>query len=273
MLRLAAALAVLASTCTSGGAPITTEAQPGPVGTPVEIESVIDGDSVRVAADGQSLNVRLLGINAPEQDECWSEEATAALEQALAGRNNSIVGAEEDQYGRLLAYVYSGATNVNYGLVLDGSAIAIAVDHEDLPDFLAAEEEAISLERGLWAPTACGSSSDRFEVRIWAIEPDAPGRDDRNPNREWVAITNAGQLVDLSGWVLRDESSTHRYVFPDGFILATGEIVTVRSGCGEDARPDLYWCADGTVWTNSGDTVLLLDGFGAVVDRMRYLDD
>ena len=264
---LAACTPATAPTSTSGTDPLPTE------GTPVVIDAVLDGDSVRVDQDGTSIEVRLLGINAPERGECWADDARDALFAALEPGGNRLVGGERDQYGRLLGYLLSETGNINRELVIGGHAIAIAVDHEHLPDFLAAEEEAIALERGLWNPTACGSSADRFDVRIWAIEPDAPGRDDRNPNGEFVVLTNEGPAANLTGWVLRDESSAHRYQFPDGFVLATGEIITVRSGCGADARPDIYWCADGTVWTNSGDTVLLLDGFGAVVDRIRYLGD
>jgi len=264
---LAACTPATAPSGTTGAAALRTE------GAPVAIDAVLDGDSVRVDQDGTSIEVRLLGINAPERGECWADEAREALSAALNNGGISLVGDETDQYGRLLGYLRSDTGNINRDLVMNGHAIAIAVAHEELPDFLAAEEEAISLERGLWNPTACGSSEDRFDVRIWAIEPDAPGRDDRNPNGEFVALTNEGPDADLSGWMLRDESSAHRYHFPDGFVLATGEIITVRSGCGADARPDIYWCADGTVWTNSGDTVLLLDNFGAVVDRVRYLEE
>ncbi len=275
MRRLTLLLTAFLAACTPATVPSGTTATAAlPIeGTHVTIDAVLDGDSVRVDQDGTSIEVRLLGINAPERGECWADEAREALSVALEDGGISLVGDETDQYGRLLGYLHSDTSNINRYLVINGHAIAIAVAHEDLPDFLAAEEEAIALERGLWNPTACGSSADRFDVRIWAIEPDAPGRDDRNPNGEFVALTNEGPDADLSGWMLRDESSAHRYRFPDGFVLTTGEIITVRSGCGVDARPDIYWCADGTVWTNSGDTVLLLDDFGAVVDRVRYLEE
>ena len=148
-------------------------------GRAVDIESVLDGDSVRVIAASGSIEIRLLGINAPERGECWSDEARTALTDALAAGDISMVGEEEDQYGRLLAYLFSNTTNVNRRLVLDGNAIAIAVEHDELPDFLAAEEEAIALERGLWNHAVCGSTADRFDVQIWTIEPDAPGRDDQ----------------------------------------------------------------------------------------------
>jgi micrococcal nuclease len=231
---------------------------------------VLDGDSVRVTLDGESTEVRLLGINAPERDECWSQDSRDALILATTGSEFGLIGSEQDRFGRLLAYLYADGENLNEQQVSSGNAIALANDHDLLPDFLAAEEEAAALELGMWNPTACGPERTATGVRIWAIEPDAPGRDDRNPNGEFVSLTNDAAAADLSGWILRDESSQHRYTFPDGFVLDEGQIITVRSGCGNDTIEELYWCADGTVWTNSGDTVLLLDASGSIVERQRY---
>lgn len=256
---------------TSAPAPGSPDAPPGAV--PITLDFVLDGDSIRAIVDGETTEIRLLGINAPERDECWSVESRDALIAATTSGDLALVSTERDQFGRLLGYVYVSGSNLNRDQITAGHALALANDHDLLPDFLAAEEEATALERGLWGATACGAQAAETGVRIWAVEPDAPGRDDRNPNGEFVAITNdAGDAADLTGWMLRDESSKHRYTFPDGFVLAPGAIVTVRSGCGEDSGDTLYWCADGTVWTNSGDTVLLLDATGAVVERQRYAD-
>lgn len=276
MRRFSAAVAVIVTiaACTPEAAQEPAAAtHPAPPAAPAVVEHVVDGDSVIIVSEGVTREVRLIGINAPEMNECWADEATTALEGLLADTDLSIDVRDLDQYGRSLAYLYAGTTSVNRAMLLDGDAIAMAVRHDQLPDFLAAESEAVDLERGLWSPTVCGSGGDASTVRFWAIEPDAPGRDDRNPNGEFVAITNEGAPVDLSRWVLRDESSVHRYAFPDGYILDSGAIVSVRSGCGDDTATDLYWCADGTVWTNSGDTALLLDAHGAVVDRERYFGD
>jgi len=272
--RIAIALAVFLAACTpSADQPTTTTEDSIAGAVPARVDAVLDGDSLRVTVEGDEIEVRLLGINSPEHGECWADEARATLEGTVAEGDVSLVGTEEDQYGRLLVYLFAGSTNVNRRQILDGSAIAIASEHAELPDFLAAEEEAIALERGWWNAAACGSTGARAEVRIWAIEPDAPGRDDQNPNGEFVAITNDGTDADLTGWMVRDESSVHRYTFPDGFVLGGGSVITIRSGCGQDEGSYSYWCADGTVWNNSGDTVLLLDPSGAIVDRVRYFGD
>jgi competence protein ComEC len=83
-----------------------------------------------------------------------------------------------------------------------------------------------------------------------------------------VRITNQGaSAIDLTAWVLKDTSASHRYPFPRGFVLGAGASVTVRTGCGQDSATDLHWCNEGSaVWNNSGDTAFLLDPAGAIVD-------
>ncbi|NIR38769.1 MAG: lamin tail domain-containing protein [Actinobacteria bacterium] len=44
----------------------------------------------------------------------------------------------------------------------------------------------------------------------------------------------------------------------------------MRTGCGSDGGGELHWCADGPVWSNGGDTVILQDTFGNVVAQRRY---
>ena len=103
------------------------------------------------------------------------------------------------------------------------------------------------------------------------MDPDPPGPDEDDLNGEWVLLGNLGdQDADLTGWVLRDESSQHRYRFPAGTILHPGEQVTVHTGRGVDAYGDLYWGKDGAVWNNGGDTAILLDPQGNVAGRLRY---
>jgi endonuclease YncB( thermonuclease family) len=270
VLAIAACSPQAATDATGGGDSTRGTAPQGREG---RIDTVLDGDSVRIVLDGVSTEIRLLGINAPERNECWADESRNALTAATANRSLTVVGDDIDQYGRTLAYVYDGATNVNLAQVVEGHALIVASDHDLLPEFLAAEDDAVRLERGLWAWGSCGERLEH-EVSIWVIEPDAPGRDDTNPNGEFVAITNGGEPIDLGGWMLRDESSVHRYTFPSGTVLGTGAIASVRSGCGTDEPPELlYWCADGPVWTNSGDTALLLEPSGAIADRERYFGD
>jgi micrococcal nuclease len=77
----------------------------------------------------------------------------------------------------------------------------------------------------------------------------------------------------MSGWILRDESSKHRFRFPDSFTMEPGAAVRIRSGCGTSDASDLYWCADDAVWSNGGDSVILQTSGGTVVDRWKYEGD
>jgi micrococcal nuclease len=255
--------------------PVTTSPIGGgtsPTGTAAIVDTVFDGDSMLVAIGGATDEVRLLGINAPEDGECFSDRARDLL-GSLAIGSVTLVGEERDEYGRRLAYVYLGETNLNEQMIRSGAAIAMSTEHPMRSDFIAAEQDATLRGVGLWAPDACGPMTSDVTVSIWDVVAAAPGRDDQNPNGELVVITNSGDAVDLTGWVLRDESSVHRYLFPAGFAIDPGAFVTIRSGCGDDTTVELFWCADGPVWNNDGDTAILLDADGAFVSRLRYIDE
>jgi len=162
---------------------------------------------------------------------------------------------------------------LNAVLVEDGLALARAYppDKAMVEVLSAAESTARDAGRGLWAPDACGQAAPSA-LRITHIEADAPGNDNDNLNGEWVEIHNAGtEAADLTGWVLKDESASHRYHFPDGFPIDVGAVVLVFTGCGNDTSDELYWCERGSaVWNNSGDTAFLLDPSGNTVHHRSY---
>lgn len=242
----------------------TTSAPEGAVGFVV---AVVDGDSLQIDIGPTIEEVRLIGINAPEAGECWADESANALVDLVQG-TVTVAGEERDQFGRLLGRVFAGSTEIDLEMVLSGNAIALS-ESPDAIRLIAAEEEAVSASRGMWSATACGPSGTGSLV-LQDIVFDAPGPDGENPNGEYVVVSNAGADADLTGWVLRDESSIHRFAFPDGFGLEPGETVVIRSGCGDDAPGELHWCADGPVWNNGGDMALLLDPAGNVAARLRY---
>jgi competence protein ComEC len=129
--------------------------------------------------------------------------------------------------------------------------------------FDSAQSDARRASAGLWAEAACGTATDA-RLRIVEVEFDAPGDDGLDPNGEWVRVRNDGsEPVDLTGWTVKDESSSHRYRFPSSFTLPAGATVTLRTGCGDDSRDELFWCTVGSaVWNNDGDTAFLLDPQG-----------
>jgi micrococcal nuclease len=245
------------------------------------VSEVVDGDTLHVTRSGIADTVRLVGINAPEHGECWADEATAAL-AAIVG--TAPVGLERDvsdrdRYGRLLRYVTVSTGADAGGLLIDGGhAIARAYPPDTARDAEYRERQQAAVEggRGAWARDACGPGPaigmDPVAIRI-EVHPDAAGDDARNLNDEWVRFTNddAAPLV-LDGWMVRDESSSHRYRF-EALTLAPRAAVTLRSGCGTDTDTERHWCVTGSaIWNNGGDTVFLLDPVGNVVAQYGYPD-
>jgi len=47
-------------------------------------------------------------------------------------------------------------------------------------------------------------------------------------------------------------------------------VIRVYTGCGTNTDTSLYWCSQGAVWNNSGDTAFLLDPSGNIHDRYGY---
>lgn len=241
---------------------------------PNHVLSVIDGDTLDVTLDGVEERVRLIGIDAPESGECMSAEATAALE-ALTRSDILLVPDvnDRDQYGRLLRYVEAGEVFVNEELVRRGLALAREYPPDVARQALLSDAQAVAkaASRGLWSPTACGAAS-AAEVEISSVNANPPGDETQNLNEEWIDVTNNGTTnLDLTGWVIRDESASHRFTFEAGFKLAAGAKVRLHTGCGEASESDLYWCMTGSaVWNNDGDTVFLLDANGNIVVSRNY---
>lgn len=239
----------------------------------VHLVEVVDGDTVRIEASAGIETVRLVGLNTPERDECHHAEATAALQRIVASGDVSVERAgpdDRDRFGRALRYLYSQERLTNLEMVARGHGVALATDHLRAGDFTRASEAAWRERRGMWAPDACGEESMPPAIRISAIEANPPGDDALDPNRETVVLRNdSTDRLALAGWMLRDESSTNRFVFPETAVIAPSAEVIVRSGCGADSDAEFHWCA-GPVWSNGGDTVILQTPRGTVVDRVLY---
>jgi micrococcal nuclease len=121
---------------------------------------VTDGDTVEVRLDGETEDVRYIGIDTPEVDpsigvECFGAEASRLNERLVGGRRVRLVFDDElrDRYGRLLAYVYTGRTLVNAEIVRRGYArtLTIPPNTDRAPLFARLERAAGRSGRGLWS--------------------------------------------------------------------------------------------------------------------------
>jgi micrococcal nuclease len=230
----------------------------------VTVAYVFDGDTVELS-DGRK--VRYIGLNTPERDQPFYEEAREANRKLVEGMPVLIELDVQvtDRYGRLLAYVWVGEQLVNLELVRQGygSAYTQAPNLRHTDAILAAEQEARAAQVGLWLPAD-------VPVKIRFINYDAPGADHLNPNGEWVELVNEGtEAVDLSGFSLKDEAN-HIYTF-DAVHLEPGEALAVHSGVGQDGPGSVYWgLIEDAIWSNGGDTAYLRDPEGRLVDIYGY---
>lgn len=253
-----------------------------PSGEPWIVMEVTDGDTLDVVQGTTVLTVRLIGINAPESGECFADDATLLLTNLVGAGPVWLVSdrSDVDQYGRALRYVLDGDGNDVGALLVDqGAAIARRYPPDVANDLRYSLLQTVASDegRGLWAPNACSPASQGVllagvpaTISI-ALHPDAAGDDNDNLNDEWVRFTNTGSdSIDLDGWTVRDESSSHRYRISDLAVPAGGSF-TLYTGCGTDTATERYWCNTGSaVWNNGGDTVLLLDPNGNVVAQSSY---
>ncbi|NND83968.1 MAG: hypothetical protein HKN46_02345 [Acidimicrobiia bacterium] len=260
----------------AGPATTTASTLPQPSGgETATIVKVLDGDSLEAQVDGADVEVRLLGINTPEGWECHGNAAKEAFVGLLTGTEVTLVAdpaVDQDQFDRLLRYVYLDGANLNAEMVRRGHALALQLEHQFEVDFKTFENRAFADGLGMWALDACDEDAVP-EVTIVDVNYDAPGKDSENPNGEFALIRNDGdEAVDLGEWRLRDESSSHRYDFP-AVTLEPGDEIRITSGCGTDEDDALRWCARDPVWSNGGDTALLQTPEGTVVSRYVYEGD
>jgi endonuclease YncB( thermonuclease family) len=275
------------STTLPGGSatPTTTPPLPPPDERVVgSVSGVTDGDTMTVLIDGSETVVRLLGVNAPELTECWGPESGSALTDLVLGRDVVLIEDDEptDGFGRALRFVLivegDAVEFVNARLVADGHAVAIQNGNPYASMMKQSEARAFQSGKGMWGTFACGSgegiTTDRPVVRVAELNYDPPGPDDAALDQEYIVIENQGYArVPIDLWVLRDESSTNRLTFPRGTTIEVGGTITVVTGCTGGPPGAIHWCSDTPVWSNGGDTAIVMDSLGNVVIWHTYTGD
>jgi micrococcal nuclease len=284
-------------TTVSGSTPATTTSSSEKQQWTVEVVRVVDGDTLEVEfPDGHVEDVRLLGVDTPEVHTAvdpaefegipdteagrdwlrdWGHKASEFTRSKVAGETLEIsVDPEADRrgsFGRLLVYVHLGGTTLNRQLLEQGYARYYDSMFSKADSFELAETNARSADVGLWDFERSTTTTDGgVSLVVAEIHADAQGDDHDNLNDEYIVLENTGSsTIDLSGWTLRDEAD-HVYTFPDGFTLAAGETVTIRTGSGTDTEDTLYWGSGSAIWNNGGDTIIIRDESGQLMLEREY---
>ena len=292
-------LAIIAGACTSGpsigddepsdtaaptdSSPSTTEVTLPPEEEVVRgtVDGVIDGDTIQAVVDGQRIEIRLIGVNAPEGDDCYGTESRTALASLVTGQTVVLAsdGPETDSAGRALRYVLiegDPAVLVNAALVSSGAVIPLHSGHLMEADFLARGDQAYASGHGMWGTFVCGHpdggvSADRPQLRIGDVSLAPTDAEELDLGSEWFQIVNQSYTsVDISGWTVRDETGDHRFEIPNGTSLSAGGVLQIVTGCGSNGGGVLHWCLDSAVWSMEGNTIILQDRLENVVERRVY---
>jgi micrococcal nuclease len=119
--------------------------------------SVVDGDTLSVLLfTGERVQVRLVGVNAPDLGECYYDVAKANATALALGKRVVLVRDDHmpsrDDTRRLLAYVWIAGEgeDLGYQQILAGRARVARRTFERRAVYLRVERWARSRERTLW---------------------------------------------------------------------------------------------------------------------------
>ena len=161
-------------------------------GDVVTVESISDGDTLRVTLGEVSTRVRLLNIDTPETRhpskpvECMGPEATAALKSMISPGDTVVLRYDRrlhDRYDRLLAGVYADGVLVNAEMARLGYGEPAVFDGNDrfLPEVEAAWEQARANGVGRFSGE-CGTAAEPIPEAAPAPAPEAaPASGDAGP--------------------------------------------------------------------------------------------
>ncbi|EMR04778.1 thermonuclease family protein [Cesiribacter andamanensis] len=115
---------------------------------------VIDGDSFYMVQDnGRRIRIRLSGIDSPEDDQAYSQEAKAYLISLLEGKEILMTPNGSDKLGRPVAVISVEGKNIAEEMVRSGFAWHYKKYSND-PVLDQLEAEARAEKRGLWKDPA-----------------------------------------------------------------------------------------------------------------------
>jgi micrococcal nuclease len=133
----------------------------------VKVTKVVDGDTIKVKINGKEENVRLIGVDTPENVhpskpvQYYGPEASAYTKKRLEGQTITLEFdvQQRDKYGRLLAYVWLAngknkkAEMFNQTLVKEGYAqvLTIPPNVKYTDSFVKLQKQARDANRGLWS--------------------------------------------------------------------------------------------------------------------------
>lgn len=116
------------------------------------VTHVIDGDTIKVILGSREVTVRLWGIDSPEWQQPYSQQAKRYTRKRLQDKCVVVTPKYYDKYGRMVALVYRGTVSFNEELVTKGLGwVHIYYCNEEICDsWRRLEHRARENHLGLW---------------------------------------------------------------------------------------------------------------------------
>ena len=138
---------------------------------------VIDWDTIKVENSNEEINIRMIGLDAPEKSttrywytECFWNEATNHLNEILSWITTIQVEQdptqwETDKYWRILWYVFFSWNNINQKMIEDGYWFEYTYNlpYKYQKEFKKAEKNARLNKLWLWDKNTC--NWERREIK------------------------------------------------------------------------------------------------------------
>jgi endonuclease YncB( thermonuclease family) len=222
----------------------------------VEVQRVIDGDTIEVSIDGQAFPVRYIGMDAPEVStgdaaiDALAAAATDANARLVAGRTVYLETdtSDRDRFDRLLRHVWlqDGGRWVHVGLELVRLGLAEAKAYP--PDIAwqplldDAEEQARAAGLGRWAP-----------------QPTARPTPVPTPRPTPPIVTVADTVVagDLDRAVFRGGAGIYTWTtveFPEAEAILRWDVTAAGGNC------HVTWSVDPSAGSPLGDAIGVVAG-------------
>lgn len=196
------------------------------------VDRVVDGDTLIVTTESDQLRVRIRGIDAPEKDQPYGTEARKALNAMVIGRSVMLITDGKDKYGRVLASVATGETDIGLQLLEKGLAWAYTgILGTEMPAqwkqaYKTAEAEARIAGIGLWTTDG--------PVPPWSW---------RKQRKEASAAEDELQQESLEG--ITEELSDNTRILTEKFSDAKERLISgdedSSSGKTTDSNKDASW--------------------------------
>lgn len=116
-----------------------------------KVIGIADGDTFTLlTAQNEQKKVRLAEIDCPESGQPYGKKAKEILSQLIFSKAVRVVQTDLDHYGRIVARVYQGSTDINAEMTRQGAAWVYREYARD-QTLYTLEKDAKAAKTGLWS--------------------------------------------------------------------------------------------------------------------------